>query len=86
MDIATPTNLESLVRIGEKLLKKPIAKVNFETGAFDPSTWGTNERALIRYKYIDFINSSQLFTVSGCFMTRSNCVYMANYTKFMPAD
>ncbi|KAJ0025392.1 hypothetical protein Pint_08824 [Pistacia integerrima] len=48
VDIATPTNLESLVRVGERLLKKPIAKVNFETGAFDPSTWGTNERALIR--------------------------------------
>ncbi|KAJ4701790.1 Patatin [Melia azedarach] len=48
VDIATKKNLENLVRIGEKLLKKPVAKVNFETGLCEPSNQGTNEEALTR--------------------------------------
>ncbi|KAK2660368.1 hypothetical protein Ddye_006901 [Dipteronia dyeriana] len=47
VDIATKKNLDSLVRVGEKLLKKPVSKVNFETGVFEPSNEGTNEEALI---------------------------------------
>ncbi|KAJ0025136.1 hypothetical protein Pint_08815 [Pistacia integerrima] len=48
VDIATKSNLENLVKIGERLLKKPIIKVNLETGVCVPSTWGTNEKALKR--------------------------------------
>ncbi|KAH7567381.1 hypothetical protein JRO89_XS07G0061600 [Xanthoceras sorbifolium] len=48
VDIATKENLESLVRVGEKLLQKPVSKVNFETGVFEPSNQGTNEHALIK--------------------------------------
>lgn len=49
VDIATKENLENLVKIGERLLKKPIARVNLETGVCEPSDWGTNEKALKRY-------------------------------------
>ncbi|KAK0575702.1 hypothetical protein LWI29_005440 [Acer saccharum] len=48
VDIATKENLDSLVRVGEKLLKKPVSKVNFETGVFEPRNEGTNEQALIK--------------------------------------
>ncbi|XP_044511170.1 patatin-like protein 2 isoform X2 [Mangifera indica] len=51
VDIATKSNLENLVKIGERLLKKPIAKVNLETGVCEPSTWGTNEKALKRFPF-----------------------------------
>lgn len=49
VDIATKKNLESLVGIGERLLKKPVTKVNFENGLGEPCNQGTNEEALIRY-------------------------------------
>ncbi|KAK2660371.1 hypothetical protein Ddye_006904 [Dipteronia dyeriana] len=48
VDIATKENLDSLVRVGENLLKKPVSKVNFDTGVFEPSNEGTNEQALIK--------------------------------------
>lgn len=49
VDVATKKNLESLVGIGERLLKKPVTKVNFETGLCEPCGQGTNDEALIRY-------------------------------------
>ncbi|CAA7401624.1 unnamed protein product [Spirodela intermedia] len=50
VDIATKENLENLVNIGEKLLKKPLSRVNLETGIFEPiaNGGGTNEEALRR--------------------------------------
>ncbi|GAY39477.1 hypothetical protein CUMW_044620 [Citrus unshiu] len=48
VDVATKKNLESLVGIGERLLKKPVTKVNFETGLCEPCGQGTNDEALIR--------------------------------------
>lgn len=48
VDVATEKNLKSLVEIGERLLKKPVTKVNFETGLCEPCDQGTNEEALIR--------------------------------------
>ncbi|KAK3231442.1 hypothetical protein Dsin_003323 [Dipteronia sinensis] len=48
VDIATRENLDNLVRVGEKLLKKPVSNVNFETGVFEPINEGTNEQALIK--------------------------------------
>ncbi|XP_077213526.1 patatin-like protein 2 [Tasmannia lanceolata] len=50
VDIATKENLESLVKIGDGLLKKPVSRVNLETGIFEPmKNEGTNEQALIRF-------------------------------------
>ncbi|XP_019156572.1 PREDICTED: patatin-like protein 2 isoform X2 [Ipomoea nil] len=49
MDVATEENLEKLVEIGEKLLKKPVSRVNLETGISEPIPHsGTNEDALKR--------------------------------------
>ncbi|KAJ1375751.1 Patatin-like phospholipase domain [Sesbania bispinosa] len=49
VDIATKENLEKLGQIGERLLKKPVSKVNLETGLFEPIQNGeTNEDALRR--------------------------------------
>ncbi|KAJ1439491.1 Patatin-like phospholipase domain [Sesbania bispinosa] len=50
VDISTKENLEKLSKIGESLLKKPVSKVNLETGLFEPIGNGeTNEDALIRF-------------------------------------
>ncbi|KAJ9166201.1 hypothetical protein P3X46_020983 [Hevea brasiliensis] len=49
VDIATRDNLENLVKVGERLLKKPVSKVNLETGTFEPTNQGTNEEALKRF-------------------------------------
>lgn len=48
--MATKKNLERLVEIGEQLLKKPLSRVNLETGLSEPTPkGGTNEEALKRY-------------------------------------
>ncbi|KAK2445572.1 patatin protein [Trifolium repens] len=53
VDIATQDNLEKLCQIGDKLLKKPVSKVNLETGVFEPLKKGeTNEDALKRFAKI----------------------------------
>ncbi|XP_073103431.1 patatin-like protein 2 isoform X1 [Elaeis guineensis] len=51
VDIATKENLENLAKVGENLLKKPVSRVNLETGHFEPvgKGEGTNEEALIRF-------------------------------------
>ncbi|KAA8537725.1 hypothetical protein F0562_027285 [Nyssa sinensis] len=49
VDIATKENLEDLVKVGEGLLKKPVSRVNLETGCFEPSAQETNEEALRRF-------------------------------------
>ncbi|XP_038714685.1 patatin-like protein 2 isoform X1 [Tripterygium wilfordii] len=46
VDVATDKNLEALVQVGEKLLKKPVSRVNLETGISEPATQVTNEEAL----------------------------------------
>ncbi|XP_060194120.1 patatin-like protein 2 [Lycium barbarum] len=49
VDVATKENLERLVEIGENLLKKPLSRVNLETGLTEPiPKGGTNEEALKR--------------------------------------
>ncbi|KAF7142732.1 hypothetical protein RHSIM_Rhsim05G0085300 [Rhododendron simsii] len=48
VDIATTKNLKKLVTVGEGLLKKPVSRVNLETGIYEPSNQGTNEEALVR--------------------------------------
>lgn len=53
MDIATTENMETLVQIGNNLLKKPVSRVNLETGQYEPVHGeGTNEEALIRFAYL----------------------------------
>ncbi|XP_040996992.1 patatin-like protein 2 [Juglans microcarpa x Juglans regia] len=49
VDVATTKNLNDLVKVGEELLKKPVARVNLETGICEPVNIGTNEQALIRF-------------------------------------
>ncbi|OVA19052.1 Patatin/Phospholipase A2-related [Macleaya cordata] len=49
-DRATKKNLETLVKIGERLLKKPVSRVNLDTGLLDVvESEGTNEQALTRF-------------------------------------
>jgi len=50
VDIATKKNMEALIGIGRELLKKPVARVNIDTGVYEPvSGEGTNEQALERF-------------------------------------
>ncbi|KAK9109154.1 hypothetical protein Sjap_017214 [Stephania japonica] len=52
-DIATKRNLNDLVKVGEDLLKKPVSRVNLETGVCEPcKDQGTNELALRRFAKI----------------------------------
>ncbi|KAA3457471.1 patatin-like protein 3 isoform X2 [Gossypium australe] len=49
-DIATEENLQKLVEIGNELLKKPVSKLNFETGRLEEEDEGlTNEEALAKF-------------------------------------
>ncbi|XP_008797306.2 patatin-like protein 2 [Phoenix dactylifera] len=50
-DVSTKDNLEDLVKRGEQLLKRPVSRVNLETGVFEPvgNGEGTNEDALRRF-------------------------------------
>ena len=49
-DIATNENMQRLVQIGNQLLKKPLSRMNLETGRFEVVLGeGTNEEALIRF-------------------------------------
>jgi len=50
VDVATQDNLQDLVKIGEGLLKKPVSRVDSDTGNYQPiPDAGTNEEALIKY-------------------------------------
>ncbi|KAI5404368.1 hypothetical protein KIW84_051506 [Lathyrus oleraceus] len=52
-DISTKENLENLCQIGERLLEKPVSKVNLKTNVFEPIENGeTNEEALKRFAKI----------------------------------
>ncbi|KAF8020261.1 hypothetical protein BT93_G0843 [Corymbia citriodora subsp. variegata] len=47
VDVATPENLQRLLEIGQKLLQKPVSRVNLETGRFEKIEGeGTNGDAL----------------------------------------
>lgn len=50
VDVSTKENLADLVKVGEQLLKKPVSRVNLETGVFEPvgNGEGSNEEALKR--------------------------------------
>lgn len=50
VDVSTEENLNRLVTIGERLLKKPVSRINLEMGICDPiPNGGTNEEALKRF-------------------------------------
>lgn len=49
MDIATKKNMNDLIKVGEGLLKKPVSRVNLDTGIFEPLKQETNEEALKRF-------------------------------------
>ncbi|XP_034569635.1 patatin-like protein 1 isoform X3 [Setaria viridis] len=53
VDIATKENMETLIGIGKVLLKKPVTRVNIETGIYETVDGeGTNEEALARFAKI----------------------------------
>ncbi|KAE8126162.1 hypothetical protein FH972_020906 [Carpinus fangiana] len=52
VDIATKKNLDDLVKFGERLLKKPVTKVNLDTKVCVPSSEETVEKALRRFAKI----------------------------------
>ncbi|XP_048331985.1 patatin-like protein 2 [Ziziphus jujuba] len=52
VDISTTENLNNLVEVGHKLLKKPVSMVNLETGIYEPCHEDTNEEALVRFANI----------------------------------
>ncbi|WOK92205.1 patatin-like protein 2 [Canna indica] len=54
VDVSTKENLEDLVHVGEQLLKKPVSRVNLETGIYEPvgNGEGTNGDALRRFAKI----------------------------------
>jgi len=53
VDISTRKNLLNLVQIGKDLLKKPVSRVNIETGQYEPIEGeGTNEEALTHFAEI----------------------------------
>ncbi|KAG8382702.1 hypothetical protein BUALT_Bualt05G0104900 [Buddleja alternifolia] len=50
VDIATEENLDKLVRVGERLLRNPLSRINLETGLTEPVVnGGTNEDAIKRF-------------------------------------
>jgi hypothetical protein len=54
VDVATTKNLDDLVKVGEELLKKPVSRVNLETGLCKVADQETNEEAIKRYQTIKF--------------------------------
>ncbi|KAF7138326.1 hypothetical protein RHSIM_Rhsim07G0230800 [Rhododendron simsii] len=53
VDVSTRENMEKLVEIGESLLKKPVSRVNLESGVTEPIDNGdTNEHALKKFAKI----------------------------------
>ncbi|XP_060194151.1 patatin-like protein 2 [Lycium barbarum] len=60
VDVATKENLKRLVEIGTNLLKKPLSRVNLETGLTEPiPKGGNNEEALKRFATI-LVNERRL--------------------------
>ncbi|OEL32503.1 Patatin-like protein 2 [Dichanthelium oligosanthes] len=50
VDIATKANMEALIKIGQGLLEKPVARVNIDTGTYKPVAGeGSNEEVLARF-------------------------------------
>ncbi|KAA3484717.1 patatin-like protein 2 [Gossypium australe] len=50
VDVSTGENMKNLAKVAENLLNKPVSRVNFETGNYEPSgDLETNAQALIRY-------------------------------------
>ncbi|KAF4380773.1 hypothetical protein F8388_017127 [Cannabis sativa] len=54
VDISTKSNLNNLVEVGKKLLKKPLSRINMATGLYEPipNTTHTNEDELKRFAQI----------------------------------
>ena len=49
MDVATEKNLSDLVKVRNALLKKPVFRVDLQTGIYDVAKHETNEEALTKY-------------------------------------
>ncbi|KAK2657442.1 hypothetical protein Ddye_010494 [Dipteronia dyeriana] len=52
-DIATKENMERLKIVGQNLLEKSVARINLDTGIYEPvENGGTNQEALVRFAKI----------------------------------
>ncbi|KAB1224259.1 Patatin-like protein 2 [Morella rubra] len=71
VDIATKKNLDDLVKVGEALLKKPVSRVNLESGVFESCSEETNEEAL-RSCDVGLIETSLLAGLRDCCPKRGN--------------
>ncbi|XP_054796422.1 patatin-like protein 2 [Prosopis cineraria] len=49
VDVATLKNLNDLVEVGEQLLKRPVSRLNLDTGNYQPYGHETNAEALKRF-------------------------------------
>ncbi|KAG8384421.1 hypothetical protein BUALT_Bualt04G0116200 [Buddleja alternifolia] len=50
LDISTTNNMQTLIQLGDNLLKKPVSRMNLETGRPEPVQGeATNEEALIQF-------------------------------------
>ena len=74
VDISTKENMENLAKVAEGLLKKPISRVNLETGNLEPSKHETNEEALIRCKIIQIFAKYK----KNCIVNNNNSFYLNN--------
>lgn len=71
VDASTKENLNKLVEIGEKLLKKPVSRVNLQTGLSEPvKHCGTNEEALRKYGKPFLHVHCSIFLVIFCYQTK----------------
>lgn len=66
VDVATKKNLDELVKVGEGLLKKPVSRVNLQTGMYETANHETNEEALTRY----VLNSWSLIQLNFIFFCK----------------
>jgi hypothetical protein len=85
VDVATKENLENLVKVGEKLLKKPVSRVDLGTGVFTPVDKMTSEEALIKCiyicssLYIIVISMASYFIFADLFLF--DCIGWLNYCQ-----
>ncbi|KAG8384397.1 hypothetical protein BUALT_Bualt04G0113800 [Buddleja alternifolia] len=86
-DFSAMSNLENLVKFGEKLLEKPVSRVNCETGYFEPIENGTsNKEALQNFVVMQsnaFLVCSSNFSTCSC--SRSSRGYHLQVRYFLPA-
>ena len=85
VDVSTKQNLEKLQYIGERILKKPVSRVNLETGLSEPvENGGTNEEALKKYGrtcvHTHVHNYMPLYYIYNLYIIIKNISHNTNFT------